>query len=117
MTRALNAPVRSTSGRLWPAALALSVLAGTAALPDLSFAQQAPPGQARDGCAQPPHASATPPASGPSSGTAPGGSGSTGWTGDAGIGMTPQAPPPGSPTQHPPTVTGVNPRPDEQKPC
>lgn len=75
----------------------------------------------RPGCTRQPHAAATPPARGPASGTAPGNAGSTGWTGGTGgtyTGTTPQAPTPGSPTAHPETVRGLDPKPDDaRRPC
>ena len=59
-----------------------------------------------------PSPAATPPKTGPSSGTEPVNSGSTGWTGGTGgsnTGTSPHAPTPGSPTEHPPTATGLDP--------
>lgn len=64
------------------------------------------------GCAAKPAHPATPPAQGADSGTKPGGDGSTAWSGGTGgsyIGTSPGAPTPASPTDHPPTVQGVNP--------
>jgi hypothetical protein len=61
---------------------------------------------------------ATAPVAGPNSGTAPGGAGSTGWSGGTGgsnIGTSPHAPSPGSPTEQPPTATGLDPIKGEQR--
>lgn len=61
-----------------------------------------------------PDTPANTPKTGPSSGTAPGNEGSTGWTGGTGgafTGTSNHAPTPASPTQHPETVEGVNPKP------
>ena len=63
-----------------------------------------------------PQEPATPPRPGPNSGTAPGNEGSTGWTGGTGgsfTGTSPHAPTPGSPTDQPPVVRGLNPRPGD----
>lgn len=103
-------PWRPARPALWMAAVATSllVLAGTG-----SAEAQAPPDPPTDRCAEPPATAATPPPRGPSSGTAPGAEGSTGWTGGTGgshTGLSPGAPAPGSPTEHPPTVKGVDPK-------
>lgn len=75
----------------------------------------------REACAQEPQEAATEPDTGPSSGTAPGSPGSTGWTGGTGgsfTGTTPHAPTPGSPTWHPQTVQGLDPKVEPQRePC
>lgn len=89
---------------VFPPLLAAGLVAGTAA-----FAQTS----------SPPPGPATPPRPGPNSGTAPGNEGSTGWTGGTGgsfTGTSPHAPTPGSPTQQPPTVQGLDPRPENQPP-
>lgn len=55
---------------------------------------------------------ATQPSPGPQSGTAPGNEGSTGWTGGTGkswTGTSEHAPTPGSKTEQPATVQGINP--------
>lgn len=59
-----------------------------------------------------PDTPATQPSPGPDSGTKPGNEGSTGWTGGTGgsfTGTSPHAPTPGSKTEQPETVQGVNP--------
>jgi hypothetical protein len=68
-----------------------------------------PPGQAAR-----PDTPATAPQTGPASGTSPGNEGSTGWTGGTGgsfTGTSNHAPTPGSPSDQPATVQGVNPQP------
>lgn len=74
----------------------------------------------REACAQAPQEAMTEPDTGPSSGTAPGSSGSTGWTGGTGgnfTGTTPQAPSPASPTWHPQTVQGLDPKVEPAERC
>ncbi len=88
---------------------------GIAAAPAVAVAQSGQSQTDKLGCELPSsHSSATPPAHGPSSGTHPGGSGSTGWSGGgSNIGTTPQSPTPASPTEHPATVQGLDPKPNE----
>lgn len=81
----------------------------------LSIACSAMPALAQTGSGGPvarPEGPATPPRPGSQSGTAPGNEGSTGWTGGTGgsfTGTSNHAPTPGSRTDHPETVRGLNP--------
>ncbi|MFS8037487.1 hypothetical protein ACI7BZ_11080 [Xanthobacter sp. AM11] len=91
------------------------------AVPAPAAAQADPPAADKGACEQPPHAAATPPATGAQSGTRPGSEGSTGWTGGTGgsyTGLTPHAGTPASPDRQPEVVTGVNPKAEPGKaPC
>ncbi|MEP9352505.1 hypothetical protein ABLE93_02780 [Xanthobacter sp. KR7-65] len=87
--------------------------------PSPAAAQSVTPATPSTGCEQPAHQAETPVPQGSNSGTQPG-SASTGWSGATGgsfTGTTNQVPTPGSPSDHPQTVTGVDPKVGSQRKC
>lgn len=93
--------------RMFPRLIALPLLLGTVVV---AAAQTTKP----QGQTAKPDTPSTMPETGAASGTAPGNQGSTGWTGGTGgsfTGTSNHAPTPGSPTDQPATVQGVNPQP------
>lgn len=116
-------PRLADSARLCATGLvgAVMFLLASAVPPPAGAEPAAPDRGATTGCEQPPHAAATPPATGEHSGTRPGSEGSTGWTGGTGgsyTGLTPHAGTPASPDRQPEVVTGVNPKAEpSNRPC